>query len=109
MPTFAMKYTRLKDAVETRQRGIAEDKRLINVEDLSDLLFHFDRIDKEIRATHPQVLQAENKKLHEALKEFIAEVRLGVRYGDHVIPQAITKVDEVLLQLLDVRGSEDNG
>lgn len=59
--------------------------------------------DARLGADLIEKLEAENKKLREALKEFIAEVRLGVRYGDHVIPQAITKVDEVLLQLLYVR------
>jgi hypothetical protein len=50
--SFFEQLKRLREAALKRQEGIQVEKAIVNRRDLSELLYHFDRIDSELRDLH---------------------------------------------------------
>ncbi|SMC63787.1 hypothetical protein [Sporomusa malonica] len=54
MSNFAKQLARLREAANNRRRGIQQDTAYVDRRDLQELIYHFDRIDAEIRALLPK-------------------------------------------------------
>ncbi|TWH49610.1 hypothetical protein [Sporomusa sp. KB1] len=52
--SFSKQLARLREAAANRQEGVRQDKAYVDRKDLQELIYHFDRIDTEIRTLLPR-------------------------------------------------------
>lgn len=64
MPSpFYESLERLRQAAFERQDGFPPNLRVVNVRDLVDLIFHFDRLDREVRVEHERRIDRERGRM----------------------------------------------
>lgn len=51
--SFASMLDHLRDAANTRQKGVSPDMCYVRREALRELIYHFDRLDAEVRYNAP--------------------------------------------------------
>jgi hypothetical protein len=118
--SFAKVLAQLREAADHRQRGVNPDKAYVDRLDLQELLYHFDRIDTELRTYIPRIrtegikLIAQERKRQIEQEGWTAEHDRQHKFGElalvaacYAIPQSLRLASRVIERFWPWWGNED--